>query len=88
MSRANPWSGSCEVPVPAAASRRDPTDRFALGRVALCPAEQHSRGVLVHDPSDLAPRQLHFLARAHSLAAQGLERIPGKLSSVDLVYGQ
>jgi hypothetical protein len=37
---------------------------------------------------DLALGKPQLLAQAHGMAAQGLERIRGKLSSVDLVYGQ
>jgi len=58
---------------------------LALLRIALRPAE-HSGGVQAHHPGDLAPGQHQFLAQAYGLTAQGLEHIPGKLSSIDLFH--
>ena len=60
---------------------------ITLSRVALRPSE-HGGDVLAHDPGDLAPGKTQFQTQTHVLAAQGLECIAGKLSSVDLVHGQ
>ena len=60
---------------------------LALSRVALRPPE-HGGRVQAHNSGDLVPGQPKLLAQAHGLAAQGLDGIPEKLSSVDLVHGQ
>jgi hypothetical protein len=77
-----------------ATSRQVGTPRFlgnqtclAFSGVALRPAK-HGGNVQAHDSGNLAPGQTQLLAQAHGLTTQGLERIAGKLSSVDLVHGQ